>query len=107
LRDLYDEQIKAVVAIVRKVLAFKNAGYRQAPILQLDPIFMSHERGAMVALETIIAEARALLSKHYFEVEKTYYGALTSIVKLSLGNYVAPKTGQDQLNLVAEELNKL
>jgi hypothetical protein len=104
LRDLYDEQIRAVVAIVRKVLAFKNTGYRKEPLLQLDPVFMSNERGAIVALETIIAEARLLLSKHYFDVEKTYYDALTAVARLSLGNYVAPTTGKNQLNVAAQEL---
>jgi hypothetical protein len=106
LRELYDAQIKAVVAIVRKVLSFKNMGYRQAPVLQLDPLFMNSERGAIAALEEVIAEARALLFKHYFEVEQTYYGAISDIVKLSIGNYVPSSNAKDQLNVVANELER-
>ncbi len=106
LRDLYDAQIKAVVAIVRKVLSFKNMGYRQAPVLQIDPLFMNSERGAIVALEEVIAEARALLSKHYFDVEQTYYGAISNIVKLSIGNYVPSTNAKDQLNVIADELER-
>ena len=106
LRDLYDAQIKAVVAIVRKVLSFKNMGYRQAPVLQLDPLFMNNERGAIAALEDVIAEARALLFKHYFDVEQTYYGAISDIVKLSIGNYVPSNNAKNQLNVVANELER-
>jgi hypothetical protein len=106
LRDMYDAHIKAAIDILRKVLSAKSAGYRAAPFLELDERFRTHERGALVALEEVIKEARGLISNHFLAVEKVYRGALNALVKQTVGNYVSPgNVGKNRLNTVAEELS--
>lgn len=106
LRDMYDEHLKACVDLIRKALSAKTTGYRQPPYLELDNRFRDSERGAIAAMEELIAEARKLLSEHYLAVEKVYNGALAALVRQTLGNYVAPKAGVNALNKAAEELDK-
>lgn len=106
LRSMYDEHLKAVVDLIRKALSAKTTGYRSPPYLELDPRFRESERGAIVALEELIGEARKLLSNHYLAVEKVYNGALAALIKQAQGNYIAPKLGENSLNKVAEELEK-
>jgi len=84
--------MKQVVDLIRKVVTFKVSGYRQAPRLELNPIFLNHEQGAIVALEGFVREARALLAKHYFDVESTYYNAIMSLARLATGNYTPVQT---------------
>lgn len=107
LRDMYDEHLKAVVDLIRKALSAKTTGYRSPPYLELDARFRDSERGAIVALEELIAEARKLLSNHYLAVEKVYSGTLAALVRQTTGNYVAPKVGVNSLNKAAEELEKI
>lgn len=104
LRTMYDEHLKAVVDLIRKALSAKTTGYRSPPYLELDARFRESERGAIVALEELIAEARKLLSNHYLAVEKVYNGTLAALVRQTTGNYVAPKLGENRLNKIAEEL---
>ena len=86
LRDLYDGHLAAVVNVVKKMLYFTSAGYRQAPNMHLDDKFVNDSRGALVALEEIIVEARDLITKHYFDVEQVYIGAINQIGRLAAGN---------------------
>ena len=57
LRLLYDDQIKAVVDIIRKVMLPKNAGYGKLPLLVLSETFATDTRGTLVLLEEIVKEA--------------------------------------------------
>lgn len=107
LRSMYDEHMKAVVDLIRKALSAKTTGYRSPPYLELDARFRESERGAIAALEELIAEARKLLSDHYLAVEKVYNGTLAALVRQTTGNYIAPKVGENRLNKVAEELEKI
>jgi hypothetical protein len=86
LRDLYDGHLAAVVNVVKKMLYFTSAGYRQAPNMHLDDKFVNDSRGALVALEEVIVEARDLITKHYFDVEQVYIGAINQIGRLAAGN---------------------
>lgn len=87
LRDLYDDHLKAVVDIIRKVMIPKNAGYGNPPTLVLSDTFATDPRGATVVLEEIIKESRNLLANHYLAVEKVYRGALTSLKERVEGVY--------------------
>ena len=95
LRELYDDQIKAVVEIIRKVMIPKNAGYGNLPILVLSETFATDTRGAMVVLEEIVKEGRNLLANHYLAVEKVYRTALSKLKERVEGVYtpnVKPNT---------------
>ncbi len=107
LREMYDNHLKACVNLIRKALSAKTTGYRQPPYLELDARFRDSERGAIAAMEELIAEARTLLSEHYLAVEKVYNGALAALVRQTLGNYIPPKVGENKLNKMAEELEKI
>jgi hypothetical protein len=85
LRQLYDTHMEKVVPLIRKVLIPKNAGYGVQPKLVLSDIFTTDARGALVVLEEIIKEARALLSNHYLAVEKVYRGALNQLKESRMG----------------------
>jgi hypothetical protein len=85
LRNLYDEHMQNVVPLIRKVVIPKHAGYGVQPKLVLSDIFTTDSRGAMIVLEEIIKEARALLSNHYLAVEKVYRGALSQLKESRMG----------------------
>jgi hypothetical protein len=89
LRDLYDKHIVAIVALIRKVLSLKDTGFESLPRIQLDGIFMKHERGAIYALEQIIDEARTLLSRHYLAVETVYDNTLKALSYRKIGRNIA------------------
>lgn len=96
LRELYDVQIVKVRDTILRVLTAKQKGYRTAPYLDLNPIFRNHESGALVALEEIIADARKMLSDHYYEVEKVYHNAMNALGSLMIGNIATPTTEAEE-----------
>ena len=105
LRLLYDDQIKAVVDIIRKVMLPKNAGYGKLPLLVLSETFATDTRGTLVLLEEIVKEARNLLANHYLAVEKVYRNALSKLKERVEGVYTPnmksnmPKTVEKPMNL--------
>lgn len=75
LRDMYERHLEQCRIFIRKVLTVKR-DVGTTPKVVLDPAFSTHPRGAIVALNEVIAEARIFLSFHYLEVERVYKQAL-------------------------------
>lgn len=89
LRALFDAHINNVVTLLRKALVIKRDG---ASIrLLLNDNIIKGEYGSRYALEEVIAEARKMLSNHYFEVEKVYKGALDGMSQVIQG--ISKNTG--------------
>jgi hypothetical protein len=61
-------------------------------VIRLNPFFVSHANGSMVALSEKIAEGRKILIKHYAAVEQTYKDALDSLDSGFLGSKVIDQT---------------
>lgn len=80
IRELYDNHIRDIVSIMRKVIfVTTDPSSPGSLILNLNEIFSKSADGGLVVLERIIEEARNTIAKHYLEVEKKYVGALISI----------------------------
>ena len=85
LRNLYDAHLSNVIKFIRKILTLKEVGFGKPVSIRVNPVFVSDPRGADVALETLMREARTLLSDHYLQVEVMYKKAITDIAALSEG----------------------
>jgi len=85
LQQLYNTHLSNVIQLVRKVLSLQQGEFQKAKRISLRPIFVTSPDGAQRALEGFIAEGRALLAKHYLDVETAYKAALVSIQKLGEG----------------------
>lgn len=83
LRDMYQEHLKDCRDLVGKVITVRNDSVGK-PVLQLNEVFTTHTRGAMVALNELISQARVLLTFHYLEVEKVYTEAIETVGTLSV-----------------------
>jgi hypothetical protein len=80
IRELYDNHIRNIVAIMRKVLFVTSDPANPGKlILNLNEIFSKSPEGGLVVLERIIEEARNTIAKHFLEVEKIYVGALITL----------------------------
>ncbi len=106
LRELQNKHIQECVNLMRKVLSLKMREIGQPPIIQLEETFFKNEQGARVVLETIIKEARNLISTHYLNVEIIYRRALQDLGRRMTGNY-SPATAKNQvINTNTNRLNK-
>jgi len=85
LRNLYDAHLSNVIKFIRKILTLKEVGFGKPVSIRVNPVFVSDPRGADVTLETLMREARTLLSDHYLQVEVMYKKAITDIAALSEG----------------------
>lgn len=81
LRKLFDEHVGNVVRFVERVMTIKKR-----PIVgsteyyfRLNEEFVKSSSGAIKLLESLIAEARTMLVKHFFEVERIYQSALVRV----------------------------
>lgn len=88
LQQMYNKHLENVVQLIRKVLSLQQGEFQKAKRIALRPIFVTNPDGAQRALEGFIAEGRALLAKHYLDVETAYKAALISIQKLGEGTDV-------------------
>ena len=79
LRSLYDSHLEKVVQLFQLAFHLDTTGYQKDPRIVLNNIFVTHPQGAHVALEEIIAKGRALLSKHYLQVERIYQGTIQKL----------------------------
>jgi hypothetical protein len=82
LRDLYDVHVQRVIELLQKLVNFGTGGSSE---IVLEKLFVEHPSGAQVALNSMIHEARALLSDHYFQVESVYQGVLRNLEKVQKG----------------------
>ena len=69
---LYNAQLDAVLKIIHSILYLEDVGITETPRILLNPVFINHPKGAMVALEEIIANARKIISEYYLQVERIY-----------------------------------
>jgi hypothetical protein len=89
LRGLYDEHLSACIELLRRVLFFgSGASYMSLPRIQLDSELRRHPRGSQYALDEKIAEARALIARHYIQVETVYKRALDKLGAIATGERV-------------------
>jgi hypothetical protein len=72
IRALYNAQLESVLKIIHSILYLEDVGITETPRILLNPVFINHPKGAMVALEEIIANARKTISEYYIQVERIY-----------------------------------
>jgi hypothetical protein len=78
LRRLFDAHVGAVVKFVERIMTIKRRPTGDY-YFRLNEQFVKSPLGALKLLESMIAEARDLLAKHYLEVEVTYNSALLKV----------------------------
>jgi hypothetical protein len=107
LRDLYDVHIKKCVEIIRKILRFAPvAGYRDSPVIQLNPVFEKTNGGSQVALDGFIQEARKLIAEHFLATETVYQGTLLKLTQNMAGDYVEAPKLKNEIAVLDNALSK-
>ena len=78
LRRMFDAHVGAVVKFVERIMTIKRRPTGEY-YFRLNEQFVKSPLGALKLLESMIAEARNMLAKHYLEVELTYNSALLKV----------------------------
>ena len=102
LRDLYDAHVQRVIELLQKLVNFGTGGSTE---IALEKLFVEHPAGAQVALNSMIHDARALLSDHYFKVESVYQGVLRNLEKVQKGQ-LPNMNKTNRLDKMSDKLKK-
>lgn len=102
LRDLYDTHVQRVIELLQKLVNFGTGGSSE---IALEKLFVEHPAGAQVALNSMIHQARTLLSEHYIQVESVYQGVLRNLEKVQKGQ-LPNMNKTNRLDKMSDKLKK-
>ena len=105
LHSLYENHITACVNVLSKVVSLDQEHGYSKPTINLEQIFVNNKDGAQTALDSVIKEARQLISTHFLQVESVYLNALNEISSFSRGSIPVKK--DEPVNVLEAVSDKL